>query len=476
MLPYTPLHHLIAADFGAAVVATSGNLSDEPICTDERDAVVRLSRIADAFLVHDRPILRHVDDSIVRVMAGREMVLRRARGYAPLPVRLSEDAPRLVAVGAHLKSAVAVTSGSNVFISQHLGDLETPQAVEAFDRVMRNLKGLFHAAPETVVADLHPDYFSSRYARELGLPVATVQHHLAHVVACLAENDIAGPALGVSWDGTGYGADGTIWGGEFLTVTDHAWHRAACLRPFPLPGGEQAIREPRRSALGLLYAMAGPGAIEINAASLGAFDDAERRLLMQALERRVNAPITTSAGRLFDAVASILDLRQLAGFEGQAAMMLEWAADETVADAYPFEITPGFGSHWPPLVLDWEPMIRALLADVARGTATATMAARFHETLARMIVAVAEAVAWPRVALSGGCFQNRLLLERTLARLRAAGFSPCWHQRVPPNDGGIALGQIAAFVRGLNTPPQLQPLTADASRRDVTPALAGGVS
>jgi hydrogenase maturation protein HypF len=474
MLPYTPLHHLIAADFGAPVVATSGNLSDEPICTDERDAVVRLSRIADAFLVHDRPILRHVDDSIVRIVAGREMVLRRARGYAPLPVRLAEDPPRLVAVGAHLKSAVAVTSGSNVFISQHLGDLETPQAVEAFDRVMRNLKGLFRAVPETVVTDLHPDYFSSRYARELGLPVATVQHHLAHVVGCLAENDIAGPALGVSWDGTGYGADGTIWGGEFLMVMDHVWHRAACLRPFPLPGGEQAVREPRRSALGLLYAMAGPAAIEIDAAPLRAFDDAERRLLMQALERRVNAPITTSAGRLFDAVASILGLRQLAGFEGQAAMMLEWAADEGAADAYPFEMTPGSGSQLAPLVIDWEPMIRGLLADVARGTPTATMAARFHETLARMIVAVAEAVGLPRVALSGGCFQNRLLLERALARLRAAGFSPCWHQRVPPNDGGIALGQIAAFARGLNTPPQ--PLGAGAIPYDIATACASSVS
>jgi hydrogenase maturation protein HypF len=486
MLPYTPIHHLIAADFGAALVATSGNFSDEPICTDERDAVVRLSRIADAFLVHDRPILRHVDDSIVRVMAGREMVLRRARGYAPMPVRLSEDAPRLVAVGAHLKSTVAVTSGSNVFISQHLGDLETPQAIEAFERVMRDVKGLFHAAPETVVADLHPDYFSSRYARGLGLPVATVQHHLAHVTACLAENDIAGPALGVSWDGTGYGADGTIWGGEFLAITDHAWHRAACLRPFPLPGGEQAIREPRRSALGLLYAMAGPAAIDLDAAPLRAFDVSDRRLLMQALERHVNAPITTSAGRLFDAVASILDLRQLAGFEGQAAMMLEWAADETVVDAYPFEITPGVfledsvlqkdtRRYFPTLVLDWEPMIRALLADVARGAPTATMASRFHETLARMIVAVAEGVGWPRVALSGGCFQNRLLLERTIARLRAAGFSPCWHQRVPTNDGGIALGQIAAFVRGLDTPPQPASLDA-ASRRDIAPALAGGVS
>ncbi|HKW02513.1 MAG TPA: carbamoyltransferase HypF [Vicinamibacterales bacterium] len=468
MLPYTPLHHLIAADFGGPLVATSGNLSDEPICTDEREALRRLSRIADGFLVHDRPIARHVDDSIVRVVAGREMILRRARGYAPLPIRLAAEAPRAVAVGAHLKSAVAVTSGANVFVSQHLGDLETPQSIEAFDRVMKSLGALFHAVPETAVADQHPDYFSSQYARRLGLPVATVQHHLAHIASCLAEHDIDGPVLGVSWDGTGYGADGTIWGGEFLTVDDDTWDRVACLRPFRLPGGEHAVREPRRSALGVLYAMEGSRALDRDVAPIRAFDPAERRLLRQALDRGLNAPVTTSAGRLFDAVAAFLDLKQRATFEGQAAMLLEWVSDEAVADAYPFELIPGVC-----LAVDWAPMIRALLDDLAIGAPAATMAARFHETLARMIVAVARIAGRDRVVLSGGCFQNRLLLERTIARLREAGFSPCWHQRVPTNDGGIALGQIAALVRGLTGPPGRRKAKDDDRTAQTLAALAG---
>lgn len=460
MLPYTPLHHLIASDFGAPVVATSGNVADEPICTDEREAVARLSRIADAFLVHDRPIVRHVDDSIARVALGREMILRRARGFAPLPVRLGADAPKLVAVGAHLKNTIAVTSGRNVFISQHIGDLDSPQALGAFERVMRSVGGLFHVAPEAVVADMHPDYASTRYARQMNLPVFTVQHHLAHVAACLAENDVSGPALGVSWDGTGYGPDGTVWGGEFLAVDAASWRRVACLRPFRLPGGDHAVREPRRSAFGVLHAIFGARALELDAAPVRAFASAEHRLLVRALEHSINSPVTTSAGRLFDAVASLLGLRQVAAFEGQAAMLLEWTADPAVTDAYPFDLRPrandvAIGS-WepPPLVLDWEPMVRALLADIAGAVPVATMAARAHQTLARMILAVAQAVGEPRVALSGGCFQNVLLTELVVRGLREAGVTPYWHQRVPPNDGGIALGQIAACVHGLAGRPR----------------------
>ncbi|HUL75157.1 MAG TPA: carbamoyltransferase HypF [Vicinamibacterales bacterium] len=462
MLPYTPLHHLLLSDFGAPLVATSGNLSDEPICTDERDAVDRLGGIADFFLVHDRPILRHVDDSIVRVMLGRELVLRRARGYAPLPVLLRHDAPPMLAVGAHLKNAVAVTSGPNVFVSQHIGDLESPQAIAAFEQVIASFETLFRVTPQAVAADLHPDYVSSRYARGLGLPLALVQHHVAHVAACLAENDVTGPALGVSWDGTGYGSDGTVWGGEFLTIDADGWRRVACLRPFRLPGGEQAIREPRRSAFGVLHALFGRSVLELEAPALRAFEASERRVMAQALERGLNAPVTTSAGRLFDAVAALLDIRQRAGFEGQAAMMLEWAANETITDAYPFMLASGrdaiaLGS-WaaPPLVLDWDLLVRALLSDRRAGVPVATMAARFHNTLAGMIVAVADRVGEPRVALSGGCFQNRLLTERVVLRLRAAGFTPYWHQRVPPNDAGVALGQIAACLRGLAGPPRLE--------------------
>lgn len=458
MLPPTPLHHLLAHDLGVPVVATSGNRSDEPICIDEHEAIDRLFGIADGFLVHNRPIVRHVDDSIVRIVAGRELMLRRARGYAPLPVRLRTEAPALVAVGAHLKNAIAVTSGCNVFVSQHLGDLETPQAADAFERVMRSLAGLFHAAPSTILADMHPDYFSTRYARASGLPVVTVQHHLAHIAACMAENDLATPALGVAWDGTGYGPDGTIWGGEFLRVGPQGWQRAACLRPFRLPGGEQAVREPRRSALGVLHEIGLSSDSKLGPIAIDGVGQTERRLLEQALERGINAPVTTSAGRLFDAVAALIGLRARSAFEGQAAMLLEWAADSTVGDAYPFELVRGAAcstvGSWeaPPVVVDWIPTIRALVGDKTRGVPLGVMAARFHETLARTIVAVAKVVGEPRVVLSGGCFQNRLLLERAIARLRDAGFAPAWPQRIPPNDGGIAVGQIAAYANGLAGP------------------------
>ncbi len=258
MLPYTPLHHLLLAEIGGPVVATSGNLTDEPMCIDERDALGRLGGVADLFLVHNRPIVRHVDDSIVRMMAGRELVLRRARGYAPLPVRLSEDAPSLIAVGGHQKNTVAITAGPNVFISQHIGDLEAKPSTDAFLAVLSSIEGLYHVTPEAVAADMHPDYVSTKYAHTLGLPVIPVQHHFAHVASCMAENDLEGPVLGVSWDGTGYGLDGTIWGGEFLLATTRsAFTRAGCLRPFRLPGAEQAVRQPRRSALGVLHAMWG---------------------------------------------------------------------------------------------------------------------------------------------------------------------------------------------------------------------------
>ncbi len=459
MLPYTPLHHLLAADFGAPLVATSGNLSDEPICIDEHEALARLGGIADGLLVHDRPILRHVDDSIARVVLGREILLRRARGYAPWPVTLRHDMPPMVAVGAHLKNTIAVTAGRDVFLSQHIGDLDTPQAIQAFHDVLGNLDALFRVKPRAALADLHPDYVSGRLARTLDVPVALVQHHLAHVAGCLAEHDVAGPALGVSWDGTGYGSDGTVWGGEFLRVEDGGWQRVACLRPFRLPGGERAVREPRRSALGVLSVAFGNALDDLDVPSLRAFDAAARRVLLRALDRGVNAPVTTSAGRLFDAVASIAGVRQQAAFEGQAAMLLEWAALDEPAVAYPFEVVradamPALGG-WdpPPLVVDWVPMVRALVADVARGIGTTVMAARAHETLAQIVLSVAREIGESQVALSGGCFQNRRLLERTVTILRDAGFVPYWPHRVPPNDGGIALGQVAAWARGLTGPP-----------------------
>jgi hydrogenase maturation protein HypF len=511
MLPYTPLHHLLLAELGFPVVATSGNLSDEPICIDEHEALERLRGIADVFLVHNRPIVRHVDDSIVRVVLGREMVLRRARGYAPLPIPLPQTTEgssskipnqksKILAVGAHLKNSIAITVGDNAFISQHIGDLETPQAFDAFQRVIADLSRLYEFEPSAIACDMHPDYMSTHYARDAAaatqppLPVVPIQHHYAHIVACMAENEIANESvLGVSWDGTGYGLDGSIWGGEFLLVqpplTPNSFTRVAHLHTFRLPGGDRAVKEPRRTALGLLYELWGDAAMtRSDLAPVMTLSGAERSIIRQMLRQKLNAPLTSSAGRLFDAVAALIGLRQYVNYEGQAAMELEFAAQTTHTDAaFPFDLkeerleireleigdlriqrgaSPIEDSNSPisnlqspsskilnpkgtvslksKIVVDWSPTIEALLADVKAGVDTATMAATFHNTLSEMIVAVSTRVGQRRVVLSGGVFQNRLLLERTVQRLQAEGFQPYWHQRVPPNDGGIALGQAVA--------------------------------
>jgi hydrogenase maturation protein HypF len=541
MLPYTPLHHLLMSVLGFPVVATSGNLSDEPICIDEREALERLGEIADLFLVHNRPIVRHVDDSIARVMLGRQLVLRRARGYAPLPVTLRPQLSTLnsqpvLAVGAHLKNTVALCIGSQVLISQHIGDLETDEAFEAFRRVIADFEKLYETKPNIIAADLHPDYLSTKYARELvrdallrvpaeqplGPPIAQaslsgragcpqpagsairtsrptlvgVQHHVAHVLSCMAENELEPPALGVSWDGTGYGLDGTIWGGEFFLVSDTVCQRAAHLRPFRLPGGDKAVKEPRRTALGLLYELFGdalfsesappellrgvPGsprsastlrrASEDRGAPLDAFSASEIATLKNMLKRGLNSPLTSSVGRLFDAVAALTGLRQRTHFEGQAAMELEFALEGInteegypmpIADSrLPIEMASGEAASSPrirdrgsrttdhaSLMLDWSPMIKAMLADLNSGVPTGLISARFHNALAEMVVAVARYCGQERVVLSGGCFQNRYLTERIVRRLQMAEFRPYWHQRVPPNDGGIALGQIIAAMR-----------------------------
>ncbi len=445
MLPYTPLHHVLLRELAGPVVATSGNRSDEPICTDERDALTRLRGIADLFLVHDRPIARHVDDSVARVLLDRELVLRRARGYAPLPVHLDSPRPPLLALGAHLKNVVAVASQSDVFLSQHIGDLETSQAFDAFRRVAEDLLRLYDLKPLAVACDAHPDYLSTRHANGTGFPIVRVQHHYAHVLSCMADNGIDAPVLGVSWDGTGYGLDHTVWGGEFLRVTVAGFERVAFLRTFRLPGGEAAVKEPRRTALGLLHEMLGDGAMERDDLEpVRAFHERERTLLGTALRKGINAPVTSSAGRLFDAVAALLGLRMSVRFEGQAAMELEWATHGVATDgSYPFRLAAKDGS----IIVDWEPMIRTLMADRDAGATIGTVAARFHNTLTEMIVAVAARVGERTVVLSGGCFQNRYLTERTVRRLTESGFSARWHQRVPPNDGGIALGQILAAAR-----------------------------
>ncbi|MCC7209189.1 MAG: carbamoyltransferase HypF [Anaerolineae bacterium] len=462
MLPYTPLHHLLMADLGAPIVATSGNLSDEPICIDERDALERLGGIADVFLVHNRPIARHVDDSIARIALDRELILRRARGYAPLPVTLPERAGSfaapVVAVGAHLKNTAALAIGRDVFASQHIGDLETEGALMAFRRVIADLTRLYDARPGLIAADLHPDYLSTaeaaRLAEQSGASLVQVQHHHAHVLACMADNDLPPdtPVLGVSWDGTGYGTDGTVWGGEFLT---EGGERLAHLATFRLPGGEKAIREPRRTALGMLYAVFGESALDRDdLPPVASFSPAERAVLRAMLARGTGAPLTSSAGRLFDGVAALIGLRQKLSYEGQAAMELEYAlAGITTDECYDYQVTdvtnPDFsGERHVKWIVDWSPALRAVLDDVRQGVAPGLIAARFHNTLSECIVAVARRAGRARVILSGGVFQNRALLERTVRRLGAEGFRPYWHQRLPPNDGGIAVGQAVGALIG----------------------------
>jgi hydrogenase maturation protein HypF len=405
---------------------------------------------------------------------GRELVLRRARGYAPLPVPLGVEGPPLLAVGGQLKNTVALATGSQAFLSQHVGDLDNYAAATAHHAAIESLCDLYAVRPEFVAADWHPDYVSTRGAAALGVPVIAVQHHHAHVAACAAENALQGPLLGVAWDGTGYGADGTVWGGEFLLSEELHFERLAALRPFRLPGGERAVREGRRSALAILYEIFGASLDEVAGLHpLRAFTPAERAALVQMLSRGVNSPLTTSAGRLFDAVAALAGLRQESHFEGQAAMELEFAATAAGASAaanepYPCPVRPGPefaartpragepdatsgvpSSHAPRWVVDWEPLVRALLVDAEHAVPAGVIARRFHVTLARAIVEVARLAGLPRVVLAGGCFQNALLTTETVQQLAAAGFEPYWHQRVPPNDGGIALGQAAVAVRVL---------------------------
>jgi hydrogenase maturation protein HypF len=448
MLPYAPLHHLLLSELGFPIVATSGNRSDEPICIDEYEAPERLSMIADLFLVHNRPIARHVDDSIVRIMAGRELVMRRARGYAPLPIFLKAEAPRILAVGAHLKNTVAISIGNQVITSQHIGDLESSQAYAAFENVIKGFSRLYDFSPDFVASDLHPDYLSTRYAEKSGLEVHHVQHHYAHIKSCMAENELEGPLLGVSWDGTGFGTDKTIWGGEFLRIENDTFKRVGHFRTFRLPGGETAISEPCRAALGLLYEIYGEKLFSMNKLPpVMAFSSGKLEIIRKMITAQINAPVTSSAGRLFDAISSIIGIRQQTRYEGQAAMELEFALHgiET-SESYPFDIIIDNETA----VIDWEQMIRLIINDFEGDLSAGMISAKFHNTLTEIIVDIAKREKEKRVALSGGCFQNRYLTERTIERLTAEGFQPYWHQRIPPNDGGIALGQIAALSHFVN--------------------------
>lgn len=457
MLPYTPLHHLLMTELGFPIVATSGNQSDEPICIDEEEALQRLATIADVFLVHNRPIKRPVDDSVTRIVAARPMMLRRARGYAPLPIQVEETLPPTLAVGAHQKNTIALATGHEIFVSQHIGDLDTLQTNSAFRQVIGDFESMYELQPLSIACDLHPDYRSTQFAETAGLPILHVQHHYAHVLACMAENQVKAPALGICWDGTGYGSDGTIWGGEFLSITPHSFERMAHFRTFALPGGDQAIKEPRRTALSLLYEIFGDEAFSMQIPLLQSFTCAELALMRQILHKKINAPRTSSAGRLFDAVAAILGLSRKASFEGQAAIALEFAIRDSKTDnRYPFGLIPSpdaqdSAAHPSQsenaLVIDWEPMIRCILRDQQLGISLAEVAAKFHNTLVQICLAVAQKTGLPQVVLTGGCFQNKYLTEHAITALQQQGFQPHIHRQLPPNDGGIALGQIMAMLR-----------------------------
>jgi hydrogenase maturation protein HypF len=451
MLPYTPLHHILLWDLGFPVVATSGNLSDEPICIDETEALDHLKGVADFFLVHNRPIVRPVDDSVARVLLGETQILRRARGYAPFPISVelskkSQTAEPLLALGAHLKNTTALYEKGSVFLSQHIGDLDTKEALAHFERVAKDLPRLYESNPTRVVCDLHPDYASTRFAEKSGKKVHQVQHHIAHIFACAAENGVVEPFLGVAWDGTGLGEDGTVWGGEFFRVENRQVTRVGRLKPFSLYGGDKASREPRRSALAILYELFGKDIFENEknyGPTLAFFTPEEKRLLQSMAEKTLNSPLTSSVGRLFDAASSILDLCQLTHFEGQAAMNLEFALPSTPrAVAYPVEIEKD-EKIWN---LDWRPLFREMLKDRSAGTTVSDCSARFHNALADGILRAAKREGLEQVVLSGGCFQNKYLSEKTIELLKQENFTPFWHHRVPPNDGGIALGQAAYIL------------------------------
>ncbi|MBN2024635.1 MAG: carbamoyltransferase HypF [Pirellulales bacterium] len=442
MLPYTPLHHLLMAAVARPVVCTSGNLSEEPMATATQDALARLGSIADVFLTHNRPIVRPVDDSVGWVDDDGLRLVRRARGFAPLPVALARPGPTVLAVGGHLKNTVALALEHHAVLSAHVGDLESPASREVHQRAVEDLVGFFQATPERVACDLHPDYASTRLAESLAaawnVPLIRVQHHHAHVAACMAEHGLDGAVLGLAWDGTGYGADGTVWGGEALVCEGTGFTRLAHPRTFRLPGGDRAVREPRRSALGVLFEI-DPDTARRHAAAW--FTPAELDTLLSMLRQGSSSPLTSSLGRLFDAVAALCGLAPVISFEGQAAMALEFAVDPQHQEAYPLPLDES-GSPVGPRVADWRPLVEAVLADRAAGVSVGRIAARFHNALAELALAIARGAGISRVVLGGGCFQNRLLAARARTRLSEAGFNVYNPRGVPPGDGGIALGQV----------------------------------
>jgi len=443
-LPYTPLHYLLLAEGGfKALVMTSGNLSEEPIAIDNHEAVTRLGGLADYFLVHNRDILLRCDDSVVRVAAGVTRQLRRSRGFVPVPVFLKNEQPSVLAVGGELKNTVCLTKGKHAFLSQHIGDLENIESFSFFHEAVRHLERILEIRPEIIAYDLHPGYFSTKWAlQQSGAPLVGVQHHHAHIASCMAENHLDGRLIGFALDGTGYGTDGHIWGGEVLVAEYGSFERAAHFEYVPLPGGETAIREPWRMAVSYLAHHFGREFLGLSIPFVKQLDLTKTRLLLQMIEHKVNSPLTSSCGRLFDAVAALTGIRNEVNYEAQAAIELEMAIsaseDET---GYPLELVPD-RDRW---IIGTRPLFEALLNDLGRNLPSAAISRRFHNGLVAGFVQLATLVrkktALRRVCLSGGTFHNVYLLQRLEARLSEAGFEVFVQKEVPSGDGGLSLGQ-----------------------------------
>ncbi len=456
MLPYSPLHHLLLADAGTTLVMTSGNVSDEPIAYEDDDALQRLSGLADLFLVHDRPIETRTDDSVVRpvLLAGRERsaFLRRSRGYVPAGMRLAGGTERqLLACGAELKNTFCLAKGERAWVSHHIGDLQNYETLRSFTDGIEHFKRLFAVGPDAVIHDLHPEYLSTKYALEQDdLEPIGVQHHHAHLAACLAEHGLDGPAIGVIFDGTGYGTDGTVWGGELLCGGLSDFRRVGALRPVRLPGGERAIRQPWRMACAWLHDAGGLGP-EPPESLTGHVSAAAWRQVSALIERGTASPLTSSMGRLFDAVAALCGIRDAVNYEGQAAIELERACDPGEGGRYSVAVVPGDDAA---LVIDPRETIRELAADLSDGTPVGVVASRFHATIAAGAVEASVRAAGEHgtelVVLSGGVFQNRRLLSLVGNGLAAAGLSVLIPEKLPVNDGGISYGQAAVAARLLS--------------------------
>jgi len=452
MLPYSPLHHLLFHGSLASLVMTSGNVSDEPIAYRSDEAIGRLSGIADYFLFHNREIHMRCDDSVTRVFEGRPYILRRSRGYVPFPVKVSFPLEMILACGGELKNTFCLTRGQYAFLSHHIGDLENLETLSSFEEGIEHFKRLFYIEPKAVVYDLHPDYLSTKYALSLSdLPRVGVQHHHAHVASCMVENGIDGEVIGVALDGTGYGTDGTVWGGEFLKASMRDFSRMAHLRPVPMPGGSKAIKEPWRMAMiYLLEAFGGEGE-DLKIDFMKRIDPQKWAILRRMIERKMNTPLTSSMGRFFDAISAVLSIRHEVHYEGQAAIELEMIADQEVTEEYPFSIR----RDERPMVIDPSETVRALVRDLVEGISTSIISGKFHRTIASLIVETCQAIrsaeGLNRVVLSGGVFQNMFLLSLAVMGLKRAGFDVYTHHLVPTNDGGISLGQAVIGHMKLKT-------------------------